>query len=226
MQDYRPTASKPMKLYSYFRSSASYRVRIALNLKGLPHDIVPVHLLKDGGEQLKPEYRKLHPDALVPSLQLDTGDVLTQSLAIIEYLEETHPTPALLPKDTKDRAWVRSIALSIACDIHPIDNLRVLRYLVNEMKVSEQDKNRWYRHWVEQGLASVEKMLAGDARSGRFCFGDTPGLADCLLVPQMFNAQRMNCDLSAMPTLLRINEACLALEAFDAASPAKQPDAE
>lgn len=215
-----------MKLYSYFRSSASYRVRIALNLKGLAHDIVPVHLLKDGGEQLKPDYRKLNPDALVPSLQLNAGDVLTQSLAIIEYLEETHPLPALLPSEAQDRAWVRSIALAIACDIHPIDNLRVLRYLVSEMKVSEEDKNRWYRHWVEQGLTSIETMLAGDARTGRFCFGDQPGLADCLRVPQVFNAQRMHCDLTAMPTILRINDACLALEAFDAASPAKQPDAE
>jgi maleylacetoacetate isomerase len=201
-------------------------VRIALNLKGLPHQIVPVHLLKDGGEQFKPEYRKLSPDALVPSLELESGDVLTQSLAIIEYLEETHPSPPLLPETAKDRAWVRSIALSIACDIHPIDNLRVLRYLVREMKVSEQDKDRWYRHWVEQGLASVEKMLAGDPRTGRFCFGDSPGLADCLLVPQVLNAQRMHCDLSQMPTILRINEACITLEAFAAASPANQPDAE
>lgn len=215
-----------MKLYSYFRSSASYRVRIALNLKGLGCDIVPVHLLKGGGEQLQPEYRRLNPDALVPSLQLDGGDVLTQSLAIIEYLEETHPTPALLPPGAIDRAWVRGIALAIACDIHPINNLRVLRYLTGEMKLAEDDKNRWYRHWVEQGLAAVEQTLAHDPRRGRFCFGDTPGLADCFLVPQIANAQRMNCDLSQVPTLVRINEACLALESFAAASPARQPDAE
>lgn len=215
-----------MKLYSYFRSSASYRVRIALNLKGLGCDIVPVHLLKGGGEQLQPEYRRLNPDALVPSLQLDGGDVLTQSLAIIEYLEETHPTPALLPPGAIDRAWVRGIALAIACDIHPINNLRVLRYLTGEMKLAEDDKNRWYRHWVEQGLAAVEQTLAHDPRRGRFCFGDTPGLADCFLVPQIANAQRMNCDLSQVPTLVRINEACLALDAFAAASPARQPDAE
>jgi maleylpyruvate isomerase len=170
-----------MKLYSYFRSSASYRVRIALNLKGLPVDLIPVHLVKGGGEQFNAEYRKLNPDALVPSLQLSDGDVLTQSLAIIEYLEEVYPLPALLPPDPKDRAWVRSIGLSIACDIHPIDNLRVLRYLQNEMGVSEEDKNRWYRHWVEQGLASVERVLAQDARVGQFCFGDTPSLADCIL---------------------------------------------
>ncbi len=215
-----------MKLYSYFRSSASYRVRIALNLKGLPYTVVPVHLLKEGGEQLKPAYRQLNPDALVPALQLDDGTALTQSLAIIEYLEENYPDTPLLPKQALDRAWVRSLALAIACDIHPLNNLRVLRYLVKEMKVSEDDKDRWYRHWVEQGLASVEHVLAADRRTGKFCFGDQPGLADCFLVPQVANAQRMQCDLSKMPTIVRINDACLALEAFAAASPARQPDAE
>ena len=215
-----------MNLYSYFRSSASYRVRIALNLKGLPYELTPVHLLRGGGEQFNPDYRKLNPDALVPSLQLADGDVLTQSLAIIEYLEEAYPLPALLPTDPIDRAWVRSIALSIACDIHPIDNLRVLRYLQNELGVSEEAKNRWYRHWVEQGLASVERVLAHDTRVGQFCFGDAPGLADCLLIPQVANGQRMNCNLSAMPTILRINEACMKLAAFVDASPAHQPDAE
>ncbi len=215
-----------MKLYTYFRSSASYRVRIALNLKGLSCEMVPVHLLRDGGEQLKPEYRKLHADALVPSLALDDGAVITQSLAIIEYLEEVHPEPALLPKDALDRAWLRSLALSIACDIHPVNNLRILRYLTGEMKVSEEDKGRWYKHWCEQGLAAVEQTLAHDPRVGRYCYGDTPSLVDCLLVPQVANAQRMNCDLSAMPTVMRINDACLQLPAFIAASPAKQIDAE
>ena len=215
-----------MKLYTYFRSSASYRVRIALNLKGLPCEMVPVHLLRDGGEQLKPEYRQLHADALVPALALDDGKVLTQSLAIIEYLEDVHPEPPLLPKDPLDRAWLRSIALTIACDIHPLNNLRILRYLTGEMKVSEEDKGRWYKHWCEQGLAAVEQMLANDKRVGRYCYGDTPSLADCLLVPQVANAQRMHCDLSAMPTVLRINDACLQLPAFIDASPAKQPDAE
>ncbi len=215
-----------MKLYTYFRSSASYRVRIALNLKGLPCEMVPVHLLRDGGEQLKPEYRKLNADALVPSLALDDGHVITQSLAIIEYLEEVHPEPALLPKDVLDRAWLRSLALSIACDIHPVNNLRILRYLTGEMKLSEEDKNRWYKHWCEQGLAAVEQVLAHDQRIGRYCYGDTPSLADCLLVPQVANAQRMNCDLSAMPTVVRINDACLQLPAFIDASPAKQIDAE
>ncbi len=215
-----------MKLYSYFRSSASYRVRIALNLKGLPCEIVPVHLLRQGGEQFSEAYRKLNPDALVPALQLEDESVLTQSLAIIEYLEEVHPSPALLPASAIDRAWVRSLSLAIACDIHPVNNLRVLRFLVNELGVSEDDKNRWYRHWVEQGLASVEALLSRDARTGRFCFGDAPGLADCFLVPQVANAQRMHCDLTSMPTIRRINDACLALEAFAAASPSRQPDAE
>ncbi len=215
-----------MKIYSYFRSSASYRVRIALNLKGLAYDIVPVHLLRDGGEQLSPEYRQLNPDALVPSLQLDDGAVITQSLAIIEYLEERYPEPALLPKDALDRAWLRSLALAIACDIHPLNNLRILRYLTGEMQLSEDDKNRWYRHWCEQGLAAIEQVLATDARVGRYCYGDTPSLADCFLVPQVANAQRMHCDLSAMPTVIRINDACLQLPAFIDASPSKQPDAE
>jgi maleylacetoacetate isomerase len=218
-----------VKLYSYFRSSASYRVRIALNLKGLPYEVIPVHLLKDGGQQFAPEYRKLNPDALVPALIDDTSDapaVLTQSLAIIEYLEETHPEPPLLPQGMFDRAYVRGIALSIACDIHPLNNLRVLRYLVRKLNVSEDDKNAWYRHWCEQGLAAIETTLAQDERVGAFCHGDTPTLADCCLVPQIFNAQRLNCDLSAMPTIMRINEACLKLDAFAKAAPANQPDAE
>lgn len=218
-----------MKLYGYFRSSASYRVRIALNLKGLPYEVVPVHLLRNGGEQFTAEYRKLNPDALVPALvDEESGDdrALTQSLAIIEYLNDAYPQPPLLPGDPRDRAFVRSIALSIACDIHPLNNLRVLRYLVRELKVSEEDKNSWYRHWCEQGLASLESMLARDARVGRFCFGDTPTLADCCLVPQIANAQRLDCKLSNMPTIMRINEACLALDAFVRALPANQPDAE
>ncbi|MCE2871971.1 MAG: maleylacetoacetate isomerase [Oxalobacteraceae bacterium] len=214
-----------MKLYSYFRSSASYRVRIALNLKGLPYETVPVHLVD--GAQFLDEYRKLNVDALVPSLTLDDSQTtLTQSLAIIEYLEEVHPTPALLPSNALDRAWIRSLVLSIACDIHPLNNLRVLRYLVGDMKLSEDDKNRWYRHWVEQGLASIEQTLATDARCGKFCFGDTPTLADCFLVPQIANAQRMNCDISGLTTLIKINKHCLELDAFTAASPSQQPDAE
>lgn len=214
-----------MKLYSYFRSSASYRVRIALNLKGLPYETVPVHLLKQGGEQFTPDYRALHPDALVPTL-LDQDVALTQSLAIIEYLEETHPQPPLLPADPLSRAWVRSLALTIACDIHPLNNLRVLRYLQQDMGISDDHKNRWYRHWCEQGLAAVDTMLSRSDRTGMYCVGDTPTLADCTLVPQIANAQRLQCDLSGMPTLMRIHDACLALEAFMHASPANQPDAE
>lgn len=217
-----------MKLYSYFRSSAAYRVRIALNLKGLPYDIVPVHLLKNGGEQLTEDYRKLNPDGLVPALidEAAGGFALTQSLSIIEYLDEAYPTPALLPSHAVDRAFVRSLALTIACEIHPLNNLRVLRYLTQKLKVSEDEKNAWYRHWVVQGLSAVEATLANDSRVGKFCYGDTPTLADCFLVPQVFNAQRFNCDLSDMPTIVRINDACLALDAFVKASPAQQPDAE
>ncbi|RZI40741.1 maleylacetoacetate isomerase [Herbaspirillum sp. HC18] len=214
-----------MKLYSYWRSSASYRVRIALNLKGLSYDIVPVHLVKNGGEQLSAEYRQLNPDGLVPVL-VDDAAALTQSLAIIEYLDEVHPEPPLLPKAALDRAYVRGIALSIACDIHPLNNLRVLRYLVRNLKAGEDDKNAWYRHWCEQGLAALDATLVKDKRVGRFCFGDTPTLADCCLVPQVANAQRMNCDLSGMPTVMRVNDACLALDAFEKAAPANQPDAE
>lgn len=214
-----------MQLYNYFRSSASYRVRIALNLKGLPYQSVPVHLLKHGGEQLSAKYRRLNPEALVPLL-VDEGAAISQSLAIIEYLEEVHPRPSLLPQTAQDRAHVRAIGLSIACDIHPLNNLRVLRYLTDTLKVGEDDKNTWYRHWCEQGLAALETRLAADPRTGRYCFGDTPTIADCLLVPQIFNAQRLGSDLSNMPTILRINAACLELAAFADAAPARQPDAE
>jgi maleylacetoacetate isomerase len=228
-QPVKKSGDRSMKLYSFFRSSAAYRVRIALNLKGLPYELIPVHLVKNGGEQLTPEYRELNPMALVPALiddGVEDGSVLTQSLAIIEYLDEKYLLPPLLPADPMDRAYVRSIALSIACEIHPLNNLRVLRYLVRNLNVSEDDKNTWYRHWVEQGLASIEAMLKKDGRVGKFCFGDSPTLADCCLVPQIANAQRFNCDLSAVPTVMRIHDACIALDAFANAAPAKQPDAE
>lgn len=218
-----------MKLYSYFRSSASYRVRIALRLKGLDFDTVPIHLVRHGGEQHSDGFRAINPDALVPAFvdQHEGRDVeLTQSLAIIEYLEETHPEVPLLPKDAIDRAYVRSLALSIACEIHPVNNLRVLRYLTRTLGVDEEQKNAWYRHWCETGLTALEQRLAADARTGRYCFGDTPTLADCCLIPQIYNAQRFNCDLSQMPTLMRINQACLELNAFVEAAPANQPDAE
>ncbi len=214
-----------MKLYTYFRSSAAYRVRIALNLKGLPYEAVPVHLLRNGGEQRQADYLALNPAGLVPVLE-DGGAVLTQSLAIIEYLDETHPQPPLLPGDALGRARIRALAQAIACDIHPINNLRVLQYLSRELGASEEQKTAWYRHWVEEGLAAVEAMLAQAPRSGRFCFGDTPTLADICLVPQVFNAQRFKCNTAHIPTVLRIAEACEALEAFRLAAPANQPDAE
>ncbi|MEO6354937.1 MAG: maleylacetoacetate isomerase [Oxalobacteraceae bacterium] len=224
-----------MKLYSYFRSSASYRVRIALNLKGLAYDVIPVHLLRHGGAQFSPDYLKLNPDALVPVLVDDSGPelgadpeppVLRQSLAIIEYLEEAYPAPAILPKGALERAYVRGIAFSIACDIHPLNNLRVLRYLARQLKVEQEDRNVWYRHWCQQGLAALEQTLVNDARVGIYCYGETPTLADCCLIPQLCNAERIECELSAMPTLLRIRDACMKLDAFIAAAPENQADAE
>jgi maleylacetoacetate isomerase len=218
-----------MKLYGYFRSSASYRVRIALNLKGLDAEHVSVHLVRNGGEQFSESFRALNSDALVPAL-VDNDEseeiVLSQSLAIIEYLEEKYPQNALLPVGLADRAHVRSIALSIACEIHPLNNLRVLKYLSNTFGVSEEQKNAWYRHWCVAGLTALEQRLAADKRTGDFCFGNTPSLADCCLAPQIFNAQRFDCDLSGMPTLMRINQHCLSLAAFVKAMPMNQADAE
>jgi maleylpyruvate isomerase len=214
-----------MQLYSYFRSSAAYRVRIALNLKGLSYDTRPVHLLKDGGQHLLPDYTRLNPLALIPTL-VDGPAVLTQSLAIIEYLEETHPIPPLLPATPIARAQVRAVALSIACDIHPLNNLRVLRYLKRELGVPEEARDTWYRHWIQAGLQALEKMLAASPETGTYCHGGTPSLADICLVPQLFNARRLKCDLSAMPTLVRIDAACRALPAFERAAPERQPDAE
>lgn len=214
-----------MKLYGYFRSSASYRVRIALNLKGLDYQQEAVHLLKNGGEQLASAYRQINPDALVPAFE-DQGQILTQSLAILEYLDERYPQVPLLPSAALDRAYVRSLALAIACEIHPLNNLRVLKYLTAELKLSDEQKTSWYKHWVEQGLATLEQRLADGPQTGRFCFGDTPGLADCCLVPQIFNAQRFNCDMTALPTIMKIYQNCMELPAFVAASPAQQPDAE
>jgi maleylacetoacetate isomerase len=214
-----------MKLFTYFRSSAAYRVRIALNLKDLAYDAVPVHLVRDGGQQNQAAYREKSPLGIIPALQTDTG-VLTQSLAIIEWLDETHPARPLLPADADGRARVRAIAQTIACEIHPLNNLRVLSYLTQTLGISEAQKNDWYRHWVDEGLAAVEQLLASDARTGTFCHGETPGLADCCLVPQVFNARRFNCSLAGLPTLLRIVDACEALPAFQRAAPGVQPDAE
>ncbi len=210
-----------MDLYNYFRSSASWRVRIALALKGLDYDYKSVHLSKN--EQFTESYSAVSASRLVPLLK-DGDALLTQSLAIVEYLDETHPEPALLPRDALGRARVRALAYDIACEIHPLNNLRVLRYLVHDLKLSEDDKNRWYRHWVETGLETVERQLA-DARSGRFCHGDTPTLADITLVPQIFNAQRFACRLEHVPAAMRIFEACMKLDAFEQTRPEKCPDA-
>jgi maleylacetoacetate isomerase len=214
-----------MKLYNYFRSSASFRVRIALALKGLDYEYASVHLVKGGGEQFAAEFRAMNPAALVPVLD-DDGIVVTQSLAIIEYLDETRPQPPLLPADAAGRARVRAIALAIACEIHPLNNLRVLGYLSKTLSVSDEQRNTWYRHWVETGLATVEAVLAGDAHTGLCCHGDTPTLADICLVPQIFNAQRFKARLDHVPTVMRIHEHCLTLPAFAKAVPALQPDAE
>jgi len=214
-----------VRLYDYFRSSAAYRVRIALNLKGVaPDERTFVHL-RMGGQRAQ-DYLALNPQGLVPALALDEGAVLTQSLAIVEYLDETHPEPPLLPADPIGRARVRAIALSIACDIHPLDNLRVLNYLIGTLGVAREQKDGWYRYWIDVGFEALEKALARDRATGRFCHDDAPTLADVCLVPQMANARRFDIDLSPYPTLMRIESACLALPAFADAAPARQPDAE
>ncbi|MFZ2649164.1 MAG: maleylacetoacetate isomerase [Burkholderiaceae bacterium] len=211
-----------MQLYNYFRSSASYRVRIALALKGIAYDYVAVHLAKS--EHLKPDFGVLSAARLVPLLK-DGDALLAQSLAIIEYLEETHPTPALLPRDALARARVRALAYDIACEIHPLNNLRVLRYLVHDLKLGEDDKDRWYRHWVESGLEVVERQLAAHPATGRFCHGDVPTLADCALVPQIHNARRFDCRLEHVPTVMRVFEECMKLDAFSKTQPSACPDA-
>jgi maleylacetoacetate isomerase len=213
-----------MKLYDYFRSSAAYRVRIALNLKGLVPERAFVHLRR--GVQRGDDYLAVNPQGLVPSLVTGDGDVLTQSLAIIEWLDETHPQPPLLPPDAAGRARVRSLALAIACDIHPINNLRVLNYLTGTLGATEAQKNGWYRYWCDVGLEALETQLAREKATGAFCHGGMASLADICLVPQLANARRVDLDLAPYPTLLRIEAACNALPAFAAAAPAKQPDAE
>ena len=209
-----------MELYNYFRSSASYRVRIGLALKGLDYDYHAVHLPTD--EQTAESYAAVSASRLVPLLK-DGEHVLTQSLAILEYLDETRPEPPLLPRDPFERARVRALALDIACEIHPLNNLRVLRYLVGPMKLSSDDKDRWYRHWVETGLEVVERQLA--AAPATFCHGDTPTIADICLVPQIFNAQRFHCRLDHVPNVMRVFARCMQLDAFEMTRPEKCPDA-
>ena len=213
------------KLYSFWRSSAAYRVRIALNLKGMDYEIIPLHLSKNGGEQLGEEYSKKNPNRLVPLYESGKTKI-HQSLAIIEYLEEIQTEPALLPKLPDDRAWVRALAMDISSDIHPINNLRVLRYLIKKLGISSEAKDEWYGHWIKVGLESVEKQLSIDPRVGRFSYGDQPGLIDVCLVPQLFNALSAKVDVSPYPTLMRIFHECMALPAFIDASWEKQIDAE
>jgi maleylpyruvate isomerase len=213
-----------VNLYSYFRSSAAYRVRIALNLKNLPYNVVPVHLLRDGGQQHTPQFASKSPAHMVPVLE-DNSQMLTQSLAIIEYLEETHPKPALLPSNAVERALIRALALDIACDTHPLANLRVMQYLSAELKLEESVRTEWSKRWVMTGLGVVEKKLAARP-DGEYCFGNAPTMADCCLIPQVFNARRLRCDLTALPNVSRIFERCMQLSAFQRAAPERQIDAE
>jgi maleylacetoacetate isomerase len=212
-----------MKLYGYFRSSAAFRVRIALNLKRLDCEPVAIHLRRN--DQSKPDYLGVNPQGLVPTL-VDGGRTLIQSLAIIEYLDEAYPDPPLLPREPADRARVRSLAEIVACDIHPINNLRVLRYLTHSLGNDETAIATWYNHWIDAGFQALERLLVGDLRTGRFCHGEAPGIADIALVPQVVNAERYRLDLAPYPTIARIHQSCMALEAFAAAHPDRQPDRE
>ena len=212
-----------LKLYGYFRSSASYRVRIALALKGLDYEQASIHLAK--GRQYTPEFSQISPQNLVPVLEQD-GQRLYQSLAIIDYLDEKFPQPAFLPKDAPGRNRARSLALISACEIHPLNNTRVLAYLTDTLKLTDEQKNAWYRHWVTVGFTALEKRLATEKETGRFCHGDTPGFADIVLVPQVANANRFKVDLDPFPTIRRVNDNCLALEPFKKAMPQNQPDAD
>jgi maleylacetoacetate isomerase len=213
-----------IELYSYWRSSAAYRVRIGLNLKGLPHQITPVHLVRDGGQQHTAAYAALNPQELVPTLRHGER-VLQQSMAILEYLDEVFPDPALLPDDAEGRARVRALAQLVACDIHPLNNLRVMQFFSDTWSVPQPERDDWTRHWIRVGFDAMERMLVESVDTGRFCHGDIPTLADCCLVPQMYNARRFKLDLEPYPTLVRIDAACLALPAFAAARPESQADA-
>lgn len=213
-----------LRLTTYFRSTAAYRVRIALNIKGLEHELLPINLLKNGGEHKTKEFLGRNPDGLIPTLEAD-GHVLAQSMAILEYLEEQHPEPSILPSDPIDRAYLRGLAQTIASDMHPLNNLRVQQYLVNQMGVSEEQKLEWYRHWIAVGFTGLETRLANDARTGKCCYGDSATLADICLVPQVYNAVRFECPMQDYPTIQAINDHCLSLEPFAKALPELQADA-
>jgi maleylacetoacetate isomerase len=216
--------SDGLRLFSYWRSSAAYRVRIGLNLKGLPYEIVPVHLVRDGGEQHTDAFREANPQELVPVLQHGQR-MLRQSLAILEYLDEMWPRPLLLPAVARDRQRVRALAQVVACDIHPLNNLRVMQFLEREWGVPQAEREGWAQHWMATGFAALERLLHDHPSTGEFCDGQDPTLADCCLVPQVYNARRFGLDLAPYPTIVRIEQACLALPAFDAARPENQPDA-
>ncbi|HJW46506.1 MAG TPA: maleylacetoacetate isomerase [Lysobacter sp.] len=215
--------SDQLRLYSYWRSSAAYRVRIGLNLKGLPYEIAPIHLLRDGGEQRTPQFREVNPQGLVPVLQHGNRQ-LRQSLAILEYLDETWPTPPLLPATARARQRARALAQAIACDIHPLNNLRVLQYFEHEWNVPQPERDSWVRHWITEGFNAIESMVTGNLSTGQYCEGETPTIADCCLIPQVYNARRFGVDIAQFPTIARIEKNCLALPAFDLARPEMQPD--
>lgn len=218
-------AQTTRQLFSYWRSSAAYRVRIALNLKGLAYDVLPVHLVNNGGEQHRPEFRAVNPQELVPVL-IDDSHAIRQSIAIIEYLDEAYPDGTrLLPAEPLARARVRGLALAVACDVHPLNNTRALQYLERELQVAQTARERWTRHWIALGFAALEELLAPDPATGRFCHGDAPGMADALLIPQLYNARRWSLDLAPYPTLCRIEAECAALHAFERARPENQVDA-
>ena len=213
-----------LRLYSYWRSSAAYRVRIGLNLKGLRHDILPVHLLRDGGEQHSEAFAAANPQKLIPVLQHGER-MLRQSLSILEYIDEIWPSPPLLPAVARDRQRARALAQLIACDVHPLNNLRVMRYLDDTWGVPQPERDEWTRHWMVEGLRAFEEILSNHPSTGTFCEGELPTIADCCLIPQLYNAHRFGVDLQPYPTIRRIEAACLALPAFDAARPERQPDA-
>jgi len=212
-----------LKLYTYWRSTAAYRVRIALNYKQIAYQSISVHLVRDGGEQHKPEYRQRNPQGLVPTLQVN-GHAMAQSMAILEYLEETYPHPALLPKDKLLRATARQLANLVACDIHPLNNLRVLKYLKSSLKVTDEAKIQWYHHWLAEGFKAFEALVS--KFDGPYCLGEELSMADVCLIPQIYNANRFEFDMSAFPRLVAINDACLKLQAFQDALPEHQVDAE